>query len=271
MNEASNTLRPPKSIFVTGAAAGIGRSVAELFHRRGWHVGIAGRDAARLESLREALGGERCSCHVLDVADQASVSRAMAAFGEITGQQMHVLVNNAGVLHSGHFEDIGLEDHHRIVDTNVKGVLNCAHAAFPLLRNTRRSCVINMSSASAMFGSPSIASYSATKFAVRGLTEALNVEWTRHDIRVCDVMPPFVDTGMLDPATRSRIKAISYLGVNLTAEDVAQQVWNVAHTREFFTSKMHARMTLPFKLIALGQKHSPERIQRRVVKFLSGY
>lgn len=271
MKDAKQILTEPKALFVTGAAAGIGKAVAELFHRKGWHVGIAGRDLARLESVRSALGEERCSCHVLDVADHASVSRAMEAFGQRTGNKMHALVNNAGILKAGHFEEIDIEDHHRMADTNFKGVLNCSHAAFPLLKNTPGAQVINMSSASAMFGSPSLATYSASKFAVRGLTEALSVEWARHDIRVSDVMPPFVETDMLNPSTRSKIKAISYLGVNLKAEDVAKQVWDVVHARRFYSEAVHARMTLPFKLLALGQKHAPERVQQRVVKFLSGY
>lgn len=271
MKDAELADAEPKAIFVTGAAAGIGKAVAELFHRKGWHVGIAGRDLARLEAVRSVLGQDRCSCHVLDVSDHASVSRAVEAFGKLTGNKLHALVNNAGVLRAGHFEEIAIDEHLSMIDTNFKGVLNCSHAAFPLLKSTPGAQVINMSSASAMFGSPSLATYSATKFAVRGVTEALSVEWARHDIRVSDVMPPFVETGMLDLATRSKIKAISYLGVNLTAEDVARQVWNVVHARRFYSEAVHTRMTLPFKLLALGQKHSPERMQQRVVKFLSGY
>ena len=264
--ESNNQASPQKYVFITGAAAGIGRATALLFAKRGWFVGIAGRDARKLETLQKEIGEDRCSWHVIDVTDPASVASALEAFSAISNQRLDVLVNNAGLLKAGHFEDISLDDHHQIVETNFKGVLNCSHAAFPLLKNTPGARVINMSSASAMYGAPSLSSYSASKFAVRALTEALNVEWDRHDITVSDVMPPFVDTGMLHQTARGKIKAISYLGVNLTPKDVAKRVWHTAHANE-----LHVQVGLPFRLMALGQKHAPGRLQKRMVKFLSGY
>lgn len=256
----------PKTIFITGATAGIGRATALLFARKGWFVGIAARDAAKLQALSKELGETQCSWHPMDVADAAQVQAALAQFAQRTNGKLHVLVNNAGVLDAGHFEDIPLSQHHAIIDTNIKGVINCMQAAFDCLKQTPQAHVINMSSASAMYGSPTLATYSASKFAVRALTEALNVEWARHDIAVTDIMPPFVDTGMLDSPARSKIKAISLLGVSLSAEDVAQTVWESVQSRT-----LHHRVTPAFKVLALMQKHAPDPVQRRVVKFLSGY
>lgn len=258
--------KPRKTIFITGAAAGIGKATAALFCQKGWFVGLAGRDANKLETVRAELGADNCSCHMLDVTDYASVQVGLSRFAERTEGRLNLLLNNAGVLNAGNFEDIDIAAHHQISDTNFKGVLNCSHAAFELLKNTPKARVINMSSASALYGAPSLASYSASKFAVRALTEALNVEWARHDITVTDVMPPFVETGMLDSPARSKIKAISYLGVNLRPEDVAKRVWQAAHSQQ-----VHTQVGLPFTLMALGQKHAPEKMQQRVVKFLSGY
>jgi len=255
-----------KTIFITGATAGIGRATARLFAEKGWYVGLAARSSGKLQELQKELGAANCSGHVMDVTDAGQVNQALQAFGENTGGRLHVLVNNAGVLHAGDFEDMSTHQHHSILDTNIKGVIHCMQGAFPLLKNTPDSHVINMSSASAMYGSPTLATYSASKFAVRALTEALNVEWARHDITVTDIMPPFVDTDMLDNPVRSRIKAISLLGVQLSAEDVAQSVWNAIASRQ-----LHDRVTPSFRLLALMQKHAPDRIQRRFVKFLSGY
>ncbi len=254
-----------KTLFITGATAGIGEATARLFASRGWFVGMAARNSAKLEALANELGSDKCSWHPCDVTDADQVSEALQAFSQRTGGHLHLLVNNAGILHAGGFEDIPLHQHHNIIDINVKGVVNCMQAAFPLLKATPGAHVLNMSSASAMFGSPTLATYSASKFAVRGLTEALNVEWARYDIAVTDVMPPFVDTDMLGGPVRDKVKAITRLGVQLSAEDVAECVWNAAATRP-----LHDRVTKPFKVLALLQKHAPETLQRRVVKFLAG-
>lgn len=255
-----------KAIFITGAASGIGKATASLFVHKGWFVGLAGRDRAKLEDLSNRLGRTRSSVHIMDVTDFDSTQSALNEFAEHTQGRLDLLLNNAGILKAGHFEDIPLDDHHRIADTNFKGVLNCTHAAFPLLKVTPRSRVVNMSSASAMYGAPSLATYSASKFAVRALTEALNVEWARHDIKVCDIMPPFVDTGMLDSDTRQRLKAIERLGVNLSAEDVAQSIWEATRS-----NRVHRMVSTPFQVMSLLQKHAPQRLQQRVVQFLSGY
>lgn len=254
------------AIFITGATAGIGAAVARLFVSKGWYVGLAARSADRLQTLAAELGADRCSWHVTDVADFNQLQSALQDFVRRSGGRLNVLVNNAGVLYAGDFETIPLDQQHAMLDINVKGVINGCQAAFEYLRATEGAHVINMSSASAMYGSPTLATYSASKFAVRALTEALNVEWARHDIAVTDIMPPFVDTDMIDSPVRSKVRAISLLGVQLTPEDVAQRVWQAVATRP-----LHDRVTTPFRVLALLQKHAPETVQRRVVKFLSGY
>ena len=263
---AGTPISPRNTLFITGATSGIGKSTARLFARKGWFLGLAARNGQALADFQQELGSENCSIHPMDVTDASQVQTQFNLFAEQTGGRLDVLVNNAGVLKAGHFEDIPLHEHQSIINTNVSGVLNCLHAGFQLLKDTKGARAINMSSASAMYGSPSLASYSASKFAVRGLTEALNLEWARHDITVTDIMPPFVDTDMLEPGVRDRVKAISVLGVQLTPDDVAHAVWDAIHS-----PRLHQRMTRSFKLLALMQKHSPEVVNRRFVKLLSGY
>lgn len=254
-----------KAIFVTGAASGIGKATASLFAKKGWFVGLADRDEMGVRRLHQQLGTRITSFHRVDVTDFASIKEALEAFSYQTNGQLHLLLNNAGILKVGGFEDIPLATHHQIIDVNVKGVISCTYAAFDLLKNTKGARVINMSSASAEYGSPDFASYSASKFAVRALTEALNVEWARHDITVTDVMPPFVDTPMLDAGAR-KSRVTSRLGVSLTAEDIAQAVWDSAHS-----NRLHRRVSLSFKLAAAGQKYAPEWLQQQLAKFISGY
>ncbi|HET8707959.1 MAG TPA: SDR family oxidoreductase [Pseudomonadales bacterium] len=252
--------------FITGASSGIGLAVARLFVEKGWVVGLAARDLSRLAQTREELGEQRCFVYQMDVSDAESVREALRQFSAQSDGKLHALINSAGVLEAGRFQDVDLETHHKVIDTNLKGILNCTHTAFPLLKETPKAAVVNIGSASAFYGAPDFASYSASKFAVRALTEALNVEWADFDIHVSDVMPPFVDTPMLDSAVRSKLKAITWLGVNLNAGDVADSVWKNVNSRQ-----VHTVVGLPFKFMAVGQKYSPHWLQKRVVKFVSGY
>jgi len=253
--------------FITGASSGIGLATARLFVEKGWCVGLGARDPQKLEESVRLLGDKWATAYQMDVTDPASVEAALKAFGEHSGGRLDALVNSAGVLVAGHFEEVPLAKHHAVLDTNLKGLVNTLHVAFPLLKNNAEGAVVvNISSASALYGAPDFASYSASKFAVRALTEALNLEWARFNIKVSDVMPPFVDTPMLDPSVRTNLKAISWLGVNLTPEDVAASVWENVRS-----ARVHTVVGLPFKVVALGQKYSPSWLQKRFVKFVSGY
>jgi len=157
------------SVVITGAAAGIGRSTALLFARHGYRVGAFDIDTAGLASLAEegaSITAGRIVTGALDVTDTAAWTRVLEEF--CTDGRLDVLVNNAGLLSSGPFEEIPVSRHRRIVEVNVTGVLLGCHAAFPYLRDTPGAQIVNMCSASALYGQPELATYSATKFAVRG-------------------------------------------------------------------------------------------------------
>ena len=184
--------------FVTGAASGIGRATAELFAERGWWIGAADRDASGLEALRERLGKEHCRAWELDVRDKARYDAVVAELGEETGGRLDLLFNNAGVGVAGFFEEIPLEESLRVIDVNLVGVVHGIYAALPLLKATPGSVCFSTSSSAATFGAPGLAIYTATKFAVKGLTEALAVELARCGVRVADVLPGLIDTAIFD-------------------------------------------------------------------------
>ena len=250
-----------KTIFITGAGAGIGLATARRFAKEGWFVGGADCAQEALDALEEEIGTDHCSTHAMDVVDPASIQRALKEFANRTGGQLDVLHNNAGILRVGAFEEISLEDHQRIIEINVIGLLNVLHTAFPYLRDTRKSQVVNMSSASAIFGIPDFASYSGSKHAVRAMTEALSIEWERHDIRVCDLMPPFVNTGMVQSNNNSRL--ITRLGANLSAEDVAEEVWNL--TRK---PQLHRPISWSLRATSAIASATPPQLVRDIVKRL---
>jgi len=216
-----------KCIFITGAASGIGRATALHFAKKGWYVGLFDIDLEELTNLAEQIGEDHCCFEEMDVTQMVDVQHAMNIFHEQTNGLMDVLFNNAGIYRVGNFESLNIGEQRRIIDINVIGVMNCTYAAFEMLKQTPDSRIINMSSSSAIYGIPEIAAYSSSKFAVRGLTEALNIEFERHDITVSDIMVGFVQTPLLDKTATSF--ALEKLGAQVTTEEVAKTVWKAAH------------------------------------------
>ncbi|WP_349557624.1 SDR family oxidoreductase [Marinobacter sp. NFXS9] len=250
------------TMLITGAGAGIGAATARRFAREGWRLGMLDIDEAAVSALNEELGGQHWHRGV-DVTDSAAVGDALTAFGEFAHGQLHLLFNCAGILRIGEFETIPAAEHRRIMDINVIALMDVTQQAFPLLKATPGARVINMSSASALYGTPHFASYSASKFAVRGLTEALNIEWKAHDITVQDMMPPFVKTKMLTDQT-FQAPIIERLGVNLQAEDIAEAVWK-AHQGD----DVHNPVSLQFKSLVFGSKWLPNAFTRQLIGLLS--
>lgn len=259
--------KPRKSIFITGAAAGIGRATALRFAAAGWRVGLYDVNLIGLKALATQIGPQAV-VGKLDVTQEAAFAKALADFAEPTDGRIDVLFNNAGVLSTGDFEAMPLVRCHALIDINAKGVVNGCHAALPYLK-AAKGRVINMASASAIYGAPAFAVYSATKFFVRGLTEALNIEWARYGVHVCDVMPLFVDTPMVQSLTEKPQSVIN-LGVRLTADDIATVVYEAA-TRALWRSPVHWVPGAQTQALALLNKLVPQRLARASNKYFSGY
>ena len=212
-----------KSVFITGAGAGIGRATAVAFAGRGYTVGAYDIDEAGLATTAESIrstGGTVLTGH-LDVTDYDEMSSRVSEFAQTNGNRLDVMINNAGILASGRFEEIDVAASHKEIDVNCKGTVNGLYAAFPYLRSTPSAVVVNLASASAIYGQAELAVYSSTKFFVRGLTEALNLEWQRHDIRVIDMWPLFVKTAMIEGVHTGSTDS---LGIHLSAADVADAI-----------------------------------------------
>src|SRR5271163_1851348 len=189
--------RGRKAIFITGAASGMGRETAKLFAEKGWFVGAYDVNTDGLKTLEQEIGSDNCITRRLDVTDKADFDSAMAAFAAETDGKLDLLFSNAGIGESGWFEDIPFEAAMRVVQVNLVGVIASLYAALPLLKATPNSLIFITSSSSATYGMPRIAVYSATKHGVKGLTEALSVEFARHNVRVADVLPGLIDTAIL--------------------------------------------------------------------------
>ncbi|MGY2960400.1 NADP-dependent 3-hydroxy acid dehydrogenase YdfG [Pseudomonas sp. TE36184] len=248
-----------QSIFITGAASGIGRAAARLFVERGWFVGLGDINNAALAELKAELGAQNVLSMQFDVASPEEWSQALSEFHRRTGR-LDVLLNNAGILISGPFESSPLERHHTVIDINIKGLLNGCYLSLPYLIGTPSACVINLSSTAAIYGQASLATYSSTKFAVRGLTEALNIEWQRHGIRVIDIMPPFVQTDMIKGMNA---RSMERLGVQLTPENVAESIWAAANDQGDF-SKPHRPVGFIAAWLFRLTNLAPSRLRRYI-------
>jgi short-subunit dehydrogenase len=183
---------------ITGASSGVGRGVAEKLGAYGAHVVLAARRTEVLEEVAaqvRATGGQALVV-TTDVSDAAQVARLAEAAVERFGR-IDVWINNAGVGALGRFEDVPVEDHARVVDVNLKGVIFGSHAALRLFRAQGYGVLVNLGSVESRVPVPYHASYAATKHAILGLGLALRQELRlagETNIKVATVMPWAVDT-----------------------------------------------------------------------------
>jgi short-subunit dehydrogenase len=233
-----------KSILITGAASGIGRETALFFAKKGWFVGIFDVNETGLKNLESEIGNINCFSGIMDITDPKSVQHGIDAFVVKNGGKLDVLLNNAGIIKFGHFENVDLEAHHKIVDVNFKGSLNCIYYSIKYLKATPGSRIINISSASSIYGIPDFSVYSATKHAISAMTEALNIELEKYDIFICDIKPPYVKTPLLEVPEEVYSKKV--MGVFMGPKRVAKAVWKAANRK-----KLHWNIGSTFPLAFL--------------------
>lgn len=247
------------TIFISGAARGIGRAIAEVFLDRGWIVGAYDIDTVDYTHPNLITG-------VLDVTDAQSWQTALAEFAAHSPTStITVVVNNAGVLTSGNIADISPAAIEHQISVNCTGIALGAHAAFPHLRTG--STLVNMGSASAIFGQPTIAVYSATKFFVAGLTEALSLEWAKHHIRVIDLWPLWAKT---DLSSHTNAGSIKRLGVHITPNQVAHRVWEAIHPHNRWQAgKLHYGVSVADTVLYYARRLAPTRVAHRITQLVA--
>jgi NAD(P)-dependent dehydrogenase (short-subunit alcohol dehydrogenase family) len=217
-DEASHHLAG-KVVIITGASRGIGAATAALFAAQGAAVALVARDAARLETIAEAIvaAGGRALALPGDVSDEASViacfERASATFG-----LPDILVNAAGAVARINFADMDASVWDAVLAVNLRGTFLCCREAFRTMIPHGGGVIVNFSS---LAGVPRVekfagnSAYTASKFGVAGLSEALAVEGRPYGIRVIAVSPGAVDTEMLR-------QAAPHLTPGMTAEEMAR-------------------------------------------------
>ena len=194
-----------KTALVTGAASGIGAALARALAGRGCALALADRDAAGLAAIADEIRatGASVSTHVLDLAEREALLALPEAVRAHHGA-LHLLVNNAGVALGGRFEEADPADIDWLMEINLLAVMRLTHACLPLLRAEGEAQIVNLSSVFGIVAPAGQAAYAASKFGVRGFTEALRHEYDGTGLGVTLVHPGGVATAIAGNARTPR-------------------------------------------------------------------
>lgn len=226
-----------KLILITGASSGIGAACARRFAADGARLALWARRRQRLEAVAKELATDPGAVRLaqVDVRDRAAVTRAAQDL-VTAGAVPDVLINNAGLaaglakVHEG-----DPDDWDRMIDTNVKGLLNVTRALLPHMIARRRGHIVNLGSTAGHQTYPMGNVYNATKFGVRALTEGMNLDVAGTPLRVSAVDPGFVETEFSEVrfhGDRQRAKAVYQGFTPLTADDVADTIAYIVNLPE---------------------------------------
>jgi NADP-dependent 3-hydroxy acid dehydrogenase YdfG len=213
-----------KIVVITGASSGLGEATARLLSAQGASVVLGARRVDRLQSLANELtasGGEALAV-VTDVTHCEQVKRLVDAAVQTYGR-IDVMINNAGPMPQSPLERLKIDEWNQMIDVNIKGVLYGMAAALPYMKEQKVGHIINVSSVAGHKVGPGFAIYSATKFAVRALSEGLRQEVKPYNIRTTLISPGAVATELLNSITEADV-----------AETVCKRVEDIALPAQSF-------------------------------------
>jgi NADP-dependent 3-hydroxy acid dehydrogenase YdfG len=219
-----------KIALVTGASSGIGAATAAKLAEAGAKVGIAARRTEKLNHLKgqiESKGGEAFVIE-MDVIDQASVETGVKRFIDAYGA-INILVNNAGVMPLSDIDQFKVDEWHRMVDVNIKGVFNTTAAVLPQMIEQHSGHVFNLSSIAGRKVFKGLSIYCATKHAVAAFSDGLRMEvGPKHNVRVTCIQPGAVATELYshitDPNYRQQMEDLSRQMTFLQGEDIGDMI-----------------------------------------------
>lgn len=199
-------------IIITGASSGIGSEIAKQFSQAGFSLGLLARN---LQALK-ALNLPNTLCIETDVTDamafKSAVIESERKFGAV-----HGLINNAGFMKGGDFTSITHPDHEAMIRVNILGVMNGIEAILPSMQSRKSGTIINISSLADRNARPELATYAATKAAVKSLSESIRMANAKYGIRVCNVAPAKIKTSLLRQSNLNDEQLIS-------VEDMAKTI-----------------------------------------------
>ena len=251
-----------RTALITGGSRGLGLVIAREFASRGARVALCARDADELARARDDLAGRGAdvAAFICDVTDpdqvERTVAEVLAHFGRID-----VLVNNAGVIQVGPFEETTREDFDEAMRTHFWGPLYATQAVLPSMRARGEGRIVNISSIGGMVSAPHLVPYSASKFALVGLSEGLRAELLKDGVYVTTVAPGLMRTGSIHRATfkGQHEKEFAWFaigdsipGLSMSAEAAAYKIVEAARHGD-----AEAVLSIPAKLMAAAHHLSP--------------
>lgn len=211
-----------KLVIITGASSGIGAATAKAFSNAGYSVALLARNKKQMDELNIA-NSIAIECDVTNIESvKNTIDQARQKFGEID-----CLINNAGYSVGGEFTKTSYHDHQKMMDVNLKGVINCIEVVLPSMQNNKSGTIINVSSVSDRKSRPNLPVYAATKAAVKSLSESLRESNAKYGIRVCNVAPAKVKTPMIHSLNLSDNQMIEVESISKAILWIYEQPKNV--------------------------------------------
>lgn len=219
-------------VLITGAAQGVGRAMAEHFAARGAEVVLTDLNAEKLAATHNELqeAGYRCRSYPLDVTSDDDIAAVRQRLHDEAGT-IDVLVNNAGVVYGGPFEDVPMAQHRLTYRVNVEGVVAMTHAFMDDILASPRGHMVFIASASGFVGLPYGSTYASSKWAVIGFSESIRAELKARKARkvgVTTVCPTYINTGMFEGAVPPKTAQM------LRPEDIASKVIEAVERRRIW-------------------------------------
>ncbi len=217
------------SVLITGAASGIGAATTQLAAERGHGVVLADVDVAGAEALAAELGPPALAVP-LDVRESAqwdsALQAAVAAFG-----RLDVLVNNAGIIHTGYARDLTMAQHRDMVEVNYLGVVGGVMAALPLMREQGHGHIVDVCSMTSFLPLTGYATYGGTKHAMRAFHHSIAIEERRGPVAFTIIHPPSVRTPMLEQEMADDSSVLAFAERSVAPSDIAEAIVDAFATR----------------------------------------
>lgn len=257
-------------VVIMGASSGIGAATAVAFAREGADLVLGARGKEGLDDVARRCfqAGGRAETVVVDATDARAVDAFAREARSILGQ-IDLWFSNVGAGVVGKYHDVPMADHRQVIETNLLTHMNDAHAVLPIFLEQDHGIWVNMISSGGYVAAPYAAAYSASKFGLRGFSEALRAELgKRRRIHVCDVYPTFVDTPGFSHAANYTGAHLSYPPGALAPETVADAVVKLARSPRDTTAvgapaaAMKATQLAP-NLVAAGMNRFMDAWARR--------
>lgn len=255
-------------VVIMGASSGIGAATALAFAREGAQLVLGARGKEGLEDIarRCRQAGGQTETLVVDATDAEAVAAFAQKARSILGR-IDLWYSNVGSGVVGKYAEVPMRDHRRVVETNLITHMNDAHAVMPIFLEQDHGIWVNMISAGGFVAAPYAAAYSASKYGLRGFSEALRAELgKRPRIHVCDVYPTFVDSPGFSHAANYTGAKLSYPPGAVTPEKVAEAIVELARRPRDTTA-----LGAPATLLRLGNFAAPNLIAAGMNRFLDGW